>query len=74
MQNNLDELRQSKFGRRVLLQLLHPNCQKYVPLYLQQIMRPPAKPATGMEIVEGQVSFCPEQGQQQDVRGLVVIA
>ena len=59
MQNNLEELRQSKFGRRVLLQLLHPNCQKYVPLNLQQIMRPPAKPASGLEIVEGQVRICP---------------
>ena len=56
--NNLEELHQSKFGRRVLLQLLHPNCQKYVPLNLQQIMQPPAKPASGLQIVEGQVRSC----------------
>ena len=56
--DQLDELQQHQLGRRVLLQLLQPNCQKYVPLHLQHIMRPPAKPASGFEILEGQVGFC----------------
>lgn len=56
LQSNLDELCRAKFGRRVLLQLLHPNYQKYVPLHHQQMAHPPAKPASGAEILEGGVS------------------
>ncbi|KAL0032330.1 hypothetical protein WJX79_005648 [Trebouxia sp. C0005] len=54
LQSNLSELIKSKFGRRIILQLLHPNQQKYVPLHLQHMAHPPPKPASGFEILEDQ--------------------
>ncbi|DBA93738.1 TPA: hypothetical protein ACH3X3_013804 [Trebouxia sp. C0006] len=54
LQNNLSELIKSKPGRRIILQLLHPNQQKYVPLHLQHMAHPPPKPASGSEILEDQ--------------------
>ncbi len=50
------ELIKSKSGRRIILQLLHPNQQKYVPLHLQHMAHPPPKPASGFEILEDQVN------------------
>lgn len=47
VQKGLGELCKSKYGQRIILQLLHPDQQKYVPLHLQQIMHPPSKPASG---------------------------
>lgn len=47
VQKSLGELCRSKYGQRIILQLLHPDQQKYVPLHLQQIMHPPSKPASG---------------------------
>lgn len=49
LQKNLGELCRSKYGQRIILQLLHPDQQKYVPLHLQQMMHPPSKPASGFE-------------------------
>ena len=61
MQKNVDELCRSKYGQRIILQLLHPDQQKYVPLHLQQMMHPPSKPASGFEALGeqeiGQVRF-----------------
>ncbi|KAL0034219.1 hypothetical protein WJX77_003906 [Trebouxia sp. C0004] len=54
LQSNLCELSKSKSGRRIILQLLHPNHQKYVPLHLQQMAHPPPKPASGFKILEDQ--------------------
>jgi len=56
LQSNLSELIKSKSGRRIILQLLHPNQQKYVPLHLQHMAHPPPKPASGSEILEDQVN------------------
>ena len=49
LQKNLSELCKSKYGQRIILQLLHPDQQKYVPLHLQHMMHPPSKPASGFE-------------------------
>ena len=49
LQKNLSELCKSKYGQRIILQLLHPDQQKYIPLHLQQMMHPPPKPASGFE-------------------------
>ena len=49
MQKNVGELCKSKYGQRIILQLLHPDQQKYVPLHLQQMMHPPSRPASGFE-------------------------
>ena len=55
----------SKSGRRIILQLLHPNQQKYVPLHLQHMAHPPPKPASGFEILEDQVYQSSKQVTQQ---------
>ena len=49
LQKILSEVCQGKYGRRIMLQLLHPDQQKYVPLHLQQMMQPPTKLASGFE-------------------------
>lgn len=54
MQKNLSELCKSKYGRRIILQLLHPDQQKYVPLHVQQMMHPPSKSASGFKTSEEQ--------------------
>ncbi|KAL3132742.1 hypothetical protein ABBQ32_009245 [Trebouxia sp. C0010 RCD-2024] len=54
LQKNLSELCKSKYGRRIILQLLHPDQQKYVPLHVQQMMHPPSKSASGFKTSEEQ--------------------
>jgi len=61
LQSNLSELMKSKSGRRIILQLLHPNQQKYVPLHLQHMAHPPPKPASGSKILEDQVNQSSKQ-------------
>lgn len=55
MQGGLPELCKHKYGRRVLLQLLRPNAQKYVPMNVQKMCQSPAKPASGFEVAADQV-------------------
>ncbi|KAL3157064.1 hypothetical protein ABBQ38_001311 [Trebouxia sp. C0009 RCD-2024] len=66
LQKNLSELCKSKYGRRIILQLLHPNQQKYVPLHVQQMMHPPSKSASGFKTSE---EHAVEQEQAQAVLG-----
>lgn len=43
VQSDLAELVEHKYGYRVLMQLLHPYCGRYLPPQLLAISRPPAK-------------------------------
>lgn len=42
-QKDLEELAEHKYGYRVLAQLLHPWCGRYLPPQLAAVARPPAK-------------------------------
>lgn len=56
MQGGLSELCQHKYGRRVVLQLLRPNTQKYVPMNVQKMCQSSPKPASGFEVLPDQVT------------------
>jgi hypothetical protein len=43
LQSNLAELVEHKYGYRVLIQVLHPYCGRYLPPQLLAIARPPGK-------------------------------
>lgn len=58
MQGGLAELCKNKHGRRVILQLLQPNAQKYVPLNVQKMCQSPPKPASGFEVPSDEVQEC----------------
>ena len=59
-QSDLAELVEHKYGYRVLMQLLQPDCGRYLPTQLLAIARPPAKLYTA-GAVQKQQQPAPEQ-------------
>lgn len=53
MQAELPDVCPNKFGRRIVLQLLHPDCTRYLPPAALQLMHPPQRTirgATGVSV------------------------